>query len=145
MRHEGSPVTPAMDGSGLGSIEDYRIGTLRLARLLGAGGAASIVAGLVLLTSVPSGLASCLDALPTIPGIARVTMIYGWYVAYRYIKLRRAHVSSATAQATAGLPVAASELPSGIASALEKLARLHRDGAINDDEFVAAKRRLLDT
>jgi len=141
-----------MDGSGLGSIEDYRIGTLRLARLLGAGGAASIVAGLVLLTSVPSGLASCLDALPTIPGIARVTMalalvtlIYGWYVAYRYIKLRRAHVSSATAQATAGLPVAASELPSGIASALEKLARLHRDGAINDDEFVAAKRRLLDT
>src|SRR6266508_3640471 len=98
MRHEGSPVTPAMDGS---------------ARVTMA--------------------------------LALVTLIYGWYVAYRYIKLRRAHVSSATAQATAGLPVAASELPSGIASALEKLARLHRDGAINDDEFVAAKRRLLDT
>lgn len=220
-----------------GPLEDFRTGTLRLARVLGVGGLAGAVAGLVLVAAAPSGYGggvaltvlvvlvlaacclamiftssqthaatprnaararnvvvaacfalallaltaatypsafsttkcfaayqdrsnpileedtgACLDALPTISGISRVTMalalltlIYGWYVAYRYIKLRRAQFGPAPTTDGAGPPVVPSQPAPGIAAELDQLARLHRDGAINDDEFDAAKKRLLGT
>ena len=65
----------------------------------------------------------------------------------RNLRNLQSQMRDAASQATspsAGVPPAGTEDPSDLVGELERLAALHRSGAIGDDEFRAAKRRLLE-